>query len=111
MLGGVAAFMAVVATVYTLAGGEPAGIAMLAGAALLAVMVAAFLLRTPYDPDPDPRPGVVGEFSVASVWPLLTGLAAAVAATGLAWGPFPVVVGGALLAAALAGLLGETWRV
>lgn len=107
LLFAVAGFMAVIGTVYTLTGGEAAGSSLLYGSALLAAMVAAFLLRVP---EPDPADDVVGEFSVASVWPLLAGLAAAIAATGMAYGPFPVVVGGVLLVAALAGLLAETWQ-
>jgi hypothetical protein len=119
MVAGVSGFMAVIGIVYRLLGGDPAGVALLAGTSAFAAMAAAYLLiltrnRAPLpedrDADPGEDAGVVGEFSVASVWPLLVGLAAAVTSTGLAFGVFPVVFGGALLAAAAAGLLAEGWR-
>lgn len=119
MVAGVAAFMGVIGVAYWLLGGEPAGVALLLGTATFAGMAASYLLVLtraravpPEDRDADPgdEPGLVGEFSVASVWPLLVGLAAAVTSTGLAYGIFPVVFGGALLAAAAAGLVAEGWR-
>jgi hypothetical protein len=119
MVAGVAAFMAVIGLVYGLLGGDAAGLALLVGTSLFAAMAAAYLLiltrnrpSLPEDRDADPGEdaGVVGEFSAASVWPLLVGLAAAITSTGLAFGIFPVVFGGALLAAAAAGLLAEGWR-
>src|SRR3954470_24851604 len=98
MVAGVSAFMAVIGIGYWLLGGDPAGVALLAGTSAFAAMGAAYLLvltrnraSLPEDRDADPGedPGVLGEVCGASVWPLLVGLAAAVTSTGLAFGIFP----------------------
>jgi hypothetical protein len=109
VLGGVAAFLLLAATVYELAADEHAGTTMLALAAALALVVAAYL-RTQAHDGGDHEDG--DEYLPhASIWPFAIGVAAFLMANGLILGPLWLVPGGLLLVVGVVGFARQTrWR-
>jgi hypothetical protein len=104
---GFTAFFAAIGLLYWFTSYEDAGSVLLAGAALLGLLLGGFLYhlsrRIPARTQDDPHAtladgaGTVGEFPAPTVWPFVFGFGATVLATGTVFGVY-VVVGGLLVA-------------
>jgi len=116
----VAAFFAVVATVYGVLSHEPVGTTALAlsgGLALIIGYYALFLSRR-IDPRPEDDPlaeiaqgaGEFGFYSPHSWWPLAVGLSAAITGSGFAFGWWLTVLGVFLLMLSAVGFVFEYYR-
>ena len=105
ILGGVAAFLVVAATVYWFWSYEDAGTVLLALGAAFAGMVAVYLRRESRRlPAPGgPEEEDLGWFPTASIWPLGTGGGAVLVGLGLVFGIWLTLIGAALLAASVLG--------
>lgn len=105
ILGGVAAFLVVAATVYWFWSYEDAGTVLLALGAAFAAMVALYLRRESrrLPASGGPEEGDLGWFPTASIWPLGTGGGAVLVGLGLVFGVWLTLIGAALLAASVLG--------
>ncbi|MFE0462330.1 cytochrome c oxidase subunit 4 [Kitasatospora sp. NPDC058965] len=112
---GVAAFFAVIATVYGVFAHEPAGKAALVVAFLMSALVAAFCWaqhakrgRRPAD-DPSAEiaagAGPLDFFAPVSAYPLLTAAGATVLALGIVYGVWLALIGFGVLAPGVAGFV------
>ncbi len=113
-------FFIPVVLVYIVMGGEPVGIGGLILGSALCLMIAGYIRISTRKMDDLPEeddhalisdyPGVQGEFSPWSWWPLPLGLCAALVFFGLAVGYWVSVIGAALGALALIGWVYEYYR-
>ena len=118
LLGGVAFFAAVIAVVYAVFSGEPAGTTLLlvsiAIGAFPAVMLLYWTRRGPVPPSdrPDAVPadgvGPVATFPGTSVWPIVMAGGAVMAGIGLVFGPWTTLPGLLLLGVAFVGATVES---
>ncbi|MGH9050322.1 MAG: aa3-type cytochrome oxidase subunit IV [Acidimicrobiia bacterium] len=117
---GVTAFFAVIGTLYWFTSYEDAGTTMLAGCALLGLLVGVYLLRwsrrIPARPEDRPDAALAdgaGEttaFPAASIWPFVFGLGATAFATGFVFGVWIFVIGGAIFVLGVLGYVAESRR-
>jgi hypothetical protein len=104
ILGGVAAFLVVAATVYWFWSYEDAGTVLLTLAAAFAATTAVYLRRSSGRLPPASEPSeIVGWFPTASIWPLGTGGGAVLVGMGLVFGVWLTLVGAVLLVASVLG--------
>jgi len=116
----VAAFFGCVALAYWLLSGETSGTAMLVGTMCLGSCPGLYYYwwsrrmkpRASDNPDAtrEDGAGVVAVFPSSSVWPFVLGLAAALVALALVFGLWTAVVGFALAAVAVLGVIRESRR-
>lgn len=112
-----AVFLLVVGGVYWIVSRDPTGFTCIVLAGGLGLMVGYYLLFTGsrIDERPEDREdaeiadgaGEVDFFAPHSWWPMLLAGAAAITATGIAFGAFIIIIGVVLLLVALSGLLFE----
>ena len=117
---GVTAFFASIGTLYWFTSYEDAGTTMLAGAALLGLLIGVYLFRWSrrIQARPEDRPdasladaaGTTAEFPAASIWPFVFGLGATAFATGFVFGVWIFVLGGAIFALGVLGYIAESRR-
>ena len=115
---GFTAFFAVIGLLYWFTSYEDAGSVLLAGAALLGLLLGGFLylLARHMRSRPSDRTdatiadgaGDVGEFPAPTVWPFVFGLGATVLATGTVFGAYVVVGGLLVLVAGLVGMVRQS---
>jgi len=111
-------FFAAIGLLYWFTSYEDAGSVLLAGAALLGLLLGGFLFllsrRIPARTQDDPRAtiadgaGTVGEFPAPTVWPFVFGFGATVLATGTVFGVYVVVGGLLVLGLALVGMVRQS---
>jgi small-conductance mechanosensitive channel len=116
----IAAFFAIVATIYWLWSGEQSGTAMLVGTSLLGLLPGGYYYwwsrRMRPRPEDDPHAeresgsGVVGAFPSSSIWPFVLGIAAASVALSLVFGFWTAIVGFVVAGAAVLGVIRESRR-
>lgn len=111
------AFSAAIGISYWLVASERAGTALLAAMGLAPLLVALFIwARTREAPPPEDRPdaapdegaGGMGSFPSGSLWPVVLALGAALAAGGLVYGPWLLLLGGLVTAASVIGWMRES---
>jgi len=117
---GVTAFFAGIGTLYWFTSYEDAGTTMLAGCALLGLLVGVYLLRWSrrMPPRPEDRPdaaladgaGETAAFPATSIWPFVFGLGATAFATGFVFGVWIFVLGGAIFLLGVLGYVAESRR-
>lgn len=114
LFGGVGGFIVAIALLYWFVSYEHAGSTLLALAAVLALMTAAYVAwprkgREPHDDDHQPEPGHDPHdgvwFPQASIWPFAIAAGMALIANGLLLGRWLVIPAAVFLAWSIAGLI------
>ena len=115
---GFTAFFAAIGLLYWFTSYEDAGSVLLAGAALLGLLLGGYLFLLsrwiPARTQDDPRAtiadgaGTVGEFPAPTVWPFVFGFGATVLATGTVFGVYVVVGGLLVLGLGLVGMVRQS---
>ena len=115
---GLAAFFAVVGTIYWFTSYEDAGSVMLAAASLLGVMAGGYLylLSRRMTPRPGDRrdatiaegSGPIGEFPTPTVWPFVFGLGCVILATGTVYGVWVALAGAVVVGLGLVGMVRQS---
>lgn len=115
---GLAAFFAVIGAIYWFTSYEDAGSVMLVAAALLGLMVGAYLLvqSRRMSPRPEDRAdgtiaegaGSIGQFPAPTVWPFVFGLGATILATGTVFGAYVVAAGAIVVGLGLTGMVRQS---
>jgi len=117
---GVTAFFVVIAITYWFASYEDAGTVMLMGCAGLGLVAGSFLAfhARRMQPRPEDRTdavvsdgvGAVGRFPNATIWPLGLALGATLIGVGLVFGLAVVLIGVAIFAISIVGMLSDSRR-